>query len=127
MAGPMSNTPANVGSPSSDPPGRLNPRATVEACRSIALQLLAADGAAASAWLAADILDLSLGGVCLLVCDDGSLPLQQGMALRLDVSAQPDFQLERIGASLRWFVPSGFVVTLGLLFDQPLERLPVLI
>lgn len=123
----MSNTPANAASPSADAPGRLNPRTTIEACRSIALQLLAADGSALTPWLAADILDLSLGGVCLLLSDDGSLPLQQGMALRLDLRAQPDFQVDQLGASLRWFVPSGYVATLGVLFDQPLVRLPVLV
>jgi c-di-GMP-binding flagellar brake protein YcgR len=123
----MSERPANPGPSSRVPSGRLNPRETIEACRSIALQLLAADGSALTPWLAADILDLSLGGVCLLLSDDGSLPLQQGMALRLDLRAQPDFQVAQLGASLRWFVPSGYVATLGVHFDQPLGRLPVLV
>jgi hypothetical protein len=32
-----------------------------------------------------------------------------------------------MGAQLRWFVPSGFVITIGLVFDTPLPALPALI
>ena len=108
-------------------PRRVQPRDQVEVCRPISLRLLDEAGQPLSDWLAADILDVSVGGLCLLLSQDDNLPLRQLMPLQLDVRNQPGFQRELMGAQLRWFVPSGFVITIGLVFDTPLPALPALI
>jgi|LauGreDrversion4_2_1035121.scaffolds.fasta_scaffold1480580_1 hypothetical protein len=108
-------------------PRRVQQRDQVEVSRPIAVRLLDDGGEPLSAWLVADILDVSVGGLCLLLAQDDSLPLRQLMPLQLDVRNQPGFQRELMGAQLRWFVPSGFVVTLGLVFDTPLPDLPALV
>lgn len=108
--------------------GRRNHlRNPVEACRPIALQMLDEQGAPASAWYLADILDVSVGGFCLLITEDQPMPLTQLMRVRLDVRPHPSFGTPVMGAELRWFVRSGFVVTLGVGFDQPLPKLPALL
>lgn len=108
-------------------PRRLHQRDQVEICRPIAVRLLDEGALPLSDWLAADILDLSVGGLCLLLAEDDSLPLRPLMPLQLDVRNQPGFQRQLMGAQLRWFVPSGFVITIGLVFDTPLPALPALI
>ncbi len=81
----------------------------------------------ASAWYLADILDVSVGGFCLLITEDQPMPLTQLMRLRLDVRPHPSFGTPVVGAELRWFVRAGFVVTLGVGFDQPLAEIPALL
>ena len=110
----------------SSAPRRVQQRDQVEVCRPIALRLLDEAGQPLSDWLPADILDVSVGGLCLLLAQDDSLPLRQLMPLQLDVRNQPSFQRELIAGQLRWFVPSGFVITLGLVFDTPLPQVPTL-
>lgn len=102
-------------------------RISVEATRSLALQLLGADGEPCSGWSAADIIDISLGGVCLLVLQ--SFPLPQGDAprLRLNLRSQPGFGIDSLDGRIRWFVQSGLVLTLGVGFEKPLEQLPSLL
>jgi hypothetical protein len=108
--------------------GRRNHlRNPVEACRPIAAQMLDAHGSPASAWYLADILDVSVGGFCLLITEDQPMPLTQLMRLRLDVRPHPSFGTPVVGAELRWFVRAGFVVTLGVGFDQPLAEIPALL
>ncbi|MEB3263678.1 MAG: PilZ domain-containing protein [Synechococcus sp.] len=106
---------------------RTHLRNPVEACRPIAVQMLDEHGEPASAWYLADILDVSVGGFCLLITEDQPMPLAQLMRLRLDVRPHPAFGAPVVGAELRWFVRAGFVVTLGVGFDQPLAQLPALL
>ena len=106
---------------------RREKRSTVDTCRAIALQLLGADGQACSGWHAVDIIDISLGGMCLLIAADHQIPLAELMALRLDVRSQPAFGVDVINAQLRWIKRSAFVHTLGIVFDQPLQGLPALV
>lgn len=106
---------------------RTHLRNPVEACRPIAAQMLDEQGEPASAWYLADILDVSVGGFCLLITEDQPMPLAQLMRLRLDVRPHPAFGAPVVGAKLRWFVRAGFVVTLGVGFDQPLAKVPALL
>jgi PilZ domain len=106
---------------------RLHHREPIPACRPIAVRRLTDDENIVSAWLPADILDLSLGGVCLLIPDDGSPPLEPEARLDLDCHAQPGFGVDHIPCRLIWQVRSGFGVTLGLRFEQPLAALPPLL
>jgi len=106
---------------------REHTRNPVEACRPIGLQLTDAEGAPISSWHQADILDVSLGGFCLLMMEDVPLELTQLMRLRLDVRPHPSFGVDAVMAELRWFVRSGLIVSLGVGFENPLQRLPVLL
>ncbi|MFM8259452.1 MAG: PilZ domain-containing protein [Vulcanococcus sp.] len=110
----------------SSQPERREPRDAIEICRPITLQLLSDAGEALSPWLPADILDVSVGGLCLLISEDPALELRQGMPLRLDVTSQPAFGQAQISGQLRWCLRSGLVVTLGLVFNEPLPALPEL-
>lgn len=102
-------------------------RMSVEATRSLSLQLLSADWEPCSALCSADILDISLGGVCLLVLQDFPLPQGEAPRLRLNLSAQPGFGIDCLDGQIRWFVQSGLVLTLGVGFEKPLEQLPSLL
>ena len=106
---------------------REHARNSVEACRPIGLQLIDDDGAALSGWHQADILDVSLGGFCLLLMEDVPLDLNHLMRLRLDVRPHPSFGVDVLMAELRWFVRSGLIVSLGVGFENPLQELPVLL
>ena len=82
-----------------------------------------------SQWFSADILDISLGGVCVLITGTPDMHLGQRMTLdfkahRLPESLQPQ---TLIAARLRWFMQSGFVSTLGISFETPLPELPELL
>jgi hypothetical protein len=85
--------------------------------------------AEASNWFCADILDISLGGLCLLIAN--SHEMEVGAAITVDFKAH---QLPAsfaggtcLAATLRWFVHSGFVTTMGVGFSQPMLELPVLL
>jgi hypothetical protein len=106
---------------------RRHVRTSVEATRSLALQHLDGDDQPISSWCSADILDISLGGLCLLVMQSFPLPDHEASRIRLDVRSQPGFGVENLAGQIRWFVQSGLVLTLGVGFDQPLERLPALL
>ena len=106
---------------------REHVRNPVEACRPIGLQLVDGEGTPISGWHQADILDVSIGGFCLLLLEDVPLELTQLMRLRLDVRAHPSFGVDVLMAELRWFVHSGLIVSLGVGFENPLQRLPVLL
>ena len=73
---------------------REHTRNPVEACRPIGLQLIDPEGVPLSAWHQADILDVSLGGFCLLLMEDVPLELTQLMRLRLDVRPHPSFGVD---------------------------------
>ena len=106
---------------------RLHLRNPVESCRPIGLQLIDANGSPISGWHQADILDVSLGGFCLLLMEDVPLDLAQLMQLRLDVRPHPSFGVDVVLAELRWFVRSGLIVSLGVGFATPLQQLPELL
>ena len=105
---------------------RREPRNTVAVCRAVAVQLVDPAGQPSSHWYAGDILDLSLGGLCLLIHADGRLTLPDQTPLRLDVRSQPSFGVDVLPAQLRWVKNGAFGTTLGIAFAQPLRSLPTL-
>lgn len=131
MPAPPAATPA-ASAPAADvdPPAIAERRGAfrhpVEVSCSIALMLLDGQGEPASPWMVADILDLSLGGLCLLTNGRYNHPFASTTTLRLDLSAQPSFGVKELVASLRWYVRTDPVVTLGVAFEQPLPALPML-
>lgn len=100
-------------------------RHPVQACRPVFVQLLNADGQPGCDWVTADILDISLGGICLLVSDD--IDPESFPYAHLDLRPQPGFVDPHPPVELRWFVKSQFVVTLGLRFPTELYSLPRLV
>jgi hypothetical protein len=106
---------------------RLHARAPVESCHPIGVQLLNDDGAPASAWTLADILDISNGGFCLLITEHPELTITTLMRLRLDVRPHPGFGVDLLHGELRWFVNSGFVLSFGVGLDAPLAAIPPLL
>lgn len=111
---------------------RHEPRLQLGSVRPVKIYLLRGDDqvgphqvqASADGWVVADVLDISLGGMALLI--DGAPPLERDQPVLLDVAAHPDFDSSRLMATLRWFVTSPRVITLGVQFDQRLLRLPQL-
>ncbi len=109
---------------------RRHPRLVAPPCRPITVRCLDGGEADPQPWLYADILDISLGGLCLLITAELALELGQPFivdfrAHRLpDAHERPDCCLQ---ATLRWFVHSGYVSTLGLGFDHQLLALPDLL
>lgn len=101
---------------------RRQPRFSVQASRPIGLRLLDGQGEPQGAWCLVDILDISRGGLCLLLC--GAPQLSTGQALQLDVHAHPDFQVSRLHAELRWCRSAAGFTTLGVAFAEPLSHLP---
>jgi hypothetical protein len=102
---------------------RRFPRQEASLCRPLKVLLPAAG------CFSADILDISLGGVCLLITH--SQELRIGQAVTLDFSAHrlPEVLQSRslVEARLRWFVRSGSVTTMGVGFAAPLPELPELL
>lgn len=101
---------------------RRQERFPVQASRPIGVRLLAGQGDPQGPWILADILDISRGGLCLMLC--GVPQLSAGQALLLDLHAHPDFQLDRLAAELRWYRSAAGFTTLGVAFAEPLSRLP---
>lgn len=102
-------------------------RSPVEVVLPVAMMLLDDTGYPASDWLVADILDLSCGGMCLLIGGQPGSPFLPHGRVRLDVSMHPDFGVPTLSGSLRWFTRAGQqMVSLGLQFDRELPRLPAL-
>ena len=122
----MTSAQPNPGPQSGPAPRRIQQRDTVEIARPIRLQLLSADHQPISDWIPADILDVSTGGLCLLLAEDASLPLEALMPLRLDVSSHRSFGVDQMLAQLRWIKRSDFVMTIGLVFETALESVPEL-
>jgi hypothetical protein len=107
---------------------RRHPRLVAPPCRPITLCHV--DGGAESGWLYADILDISLGGLCVLVTVP--MELEAGQQFRLDFRAHrlPPAEAQVgscLSATLRWYVHAGYVTTLGFGFEQPLSALPELL
>lgn len=97
-------------------------RYPVQASRPIALRLLDRQGDPRGLWHLADILDISRGGLCLMVDTLQDLPIGQG--LQLDVRAHPDFRLLRLESQVRWCHSAHGFTTLGVAFLPPLDHLP---
>lgn len=111
----------------SDNDQRRTYRHPVEVSRPIGLQLLSDSLEPVTGWLLADILDVSLGGVCLLITDSADHPFAPHRRVRLNVTAHPTFGVSELLGELRWFVKSEYVVTMGIRFEQSLDSLPDLL
>lgn len=108
----------------SGPEARRLERFPVQGTRPIALRPLQPSGEPAGPWVLADILDISLGGLCLLVT--GSLALERGQHLLLDLRAHPGFGLKRQEVEARWWMSADSFSTLGIAFPVPLASIPEL-
>ena len=85
-------------------------------------------GQAPGAWFSADILDISHGGLALLLSASAAFPPRA--ALLLDVSNHPGFGRVRLPATLRWSTAAdglGALQVIGVQLDQPLPRVPPLV
>ncbi|MCP9917651.1 PilZ domain-containing protein [Cyanobium sp. ATX 6F1] len=99
-------------------------RNSIEVTKPISLALASADGEAIGPWYSADILDLSAGGLCLVLTSGQEFePVNR---LLLNLSSQPGFGVEQISVNLRWYVKGGLLVSLGVGFDQPFDPPPEL-
>ena len=113
--------------PSSDwngPESRKLERFPVQGTRPIAMRPLRPDGCPAGPWMLADILDISLGGLCLLL--SGPLELERGQHLQLDLRSHPDFGVLRLEVEARWWMSSEIFSTLGIAFPVQLPAIPEL-
>ncbi|QCH14860.1 PilZ domain-containing protein [Synechococcus sp. CB0101] len=106
---------------------RHEPRMAVGSVLPVQLRFLP-NGQPPGAWMTADILDISHGGMALLVpCLETTLV---GEPLLLDVSQHPGFGAVRLPAVLRWSCPAGelgLLQLIGVQLDQPLPRVPPLV
>jgi hypothetical protein len=100
-------------------------RLVVPPCRPLPIQLLSPDGEPRTEWFYADILDISLGGLCLLITENHEF--QVGQRLLVDFKVHRANDLDRADGMVRWFVRSGTVTTLGLGFSEALSQLPQLL
>ncbi|KEF42042.1 MAG: hypothetical protein ER33_07940 [Cyanobium sp. CACIAM 14] len=103
---------------------RAYPRHAVECCRPIAVRHLDDERQPSGRWFLSDILDVSVGGMCLLAADHQTPEL--GEWLLLDLRAHPGFGQIRLEAKLRWFVRAHFALTFGVAFASPLAAVPEL-
>ena len=94
-------------------------------CRPVPIQLLSPEGEPRTEWFYADILDISLGGMCLLITENHEL--QVGQRLLVDFKVHRANDLHRVAGLVRWFVRSCGVITMGLGFVEPLHDLPELL
>ena len=97
-------------------------RYPVQASRPIAARLLDAEGQPQGRWFLTDILDISRGGLCLLV--SGPMQLASEQWVQLDVRCHPDFGRLRVEAQVRWCRSAIAFTTLGLAFPEVLPRVP---
>jgi len=83
----------------------------------------------AAGCFSADILDISLGGVCLLITQNQELRIGQPVTLDFSAHRLPEVLQSRglVEARLRWYVCSGPVTTMGVGFAVPLKELPELL
>ncbi|MFM7086459.1 MAG: PilZ domain-containing protein [Cyanobium sp.] len=97
-------------------------RYPVQASRPIALRLLDPEKRPQGLWHLADILDISRGGLCLMLSDLQDLPT--GLVLQLDVRSHPDFGLLRLESEVRWCRSAHGFTTVGVAFLMPLDHIP---
>jgi hypothetical protein len=109
---------------------RQFPRLVAPPCRPVMVRMRNPTDDQASTWFYGDILDISHGGLCLLITESQLLEVGEHMSV--------DFKLHRLPplwpssdscleASVRWFVRSGHVTTMGLGFGTSLVDLPELL
>jgi hypothetical protein len=103
---------------------RSHERLVAPPCRPIPIQLLQLDGSPRTEWFYADILDISQGGLCLLITESHAIAVGHGVMV--DFKAHLSGDLHRVRALVRWFVRSCGVITMGLGFVEPLHDLPEL-
>ena len=112
----------------SDDGERRFERLVAPPCRPVPIQLLSPDGEPRTEWFYADILDISRGGLCLLIT--GNHDLQVGQELLVDFNVHRTADLHQVAGLVRWFVRSGtvttMVTTMGVGFSEPLPQLPQL-
>ena len=106
------------------PEARKLERIPVQGTRPIAMRPMGPAGTASAPWVLADILDISLGGLCLLV--SGPMVLQRGQHLQLDLRSHPDFGVFRLEVEARWWMSSESFSTIGIAFPVPLRTIPEL-
>ena len=94
-------------------------------CRPVPIQLLSPDGEPRTEWFYADILDISRGGLCLLITENHDLQVDQKLLVDFKVHRAND--LHRVAGVVRWFVRSGIFATMGVGFSKPLPLLPQLL
>jgi len=97
-------------------------RFPVQASRPIALRELDAEQNPVGRWLLVDILDISKGGMCLMV--SGSHRFGQGQKLLLDVRAHPGFGVLRLEVEVRWSRSSLSFTTLGVSYLEHRQEVP---
>jgi len=73
-------------------------------------------------WLVADIINISHGGLCLMV--QGLDHADSGQLLELDLRNHPPFTSPSLLATVRWRHAFGHFTTLGIAFFAPLEHIP---
>jgi hypothetical protein len=102
-------------------------RSPVEAVHSIGLMFLDDTGYPSSPWLVADVLDVSCGGLCLVVAERRQSPFSARSRVRLNLKLGP--AMADLPASVRWSVPaaSDHLLILGVQFDTELPELPALL
>jgi hypothetical protein len=94
-------------------------------CPPVLIQLPSPGGEARTEWFYADILDISRGGLCLLIT--GNHALQVGQALLVDFNVHRTADLHQVAGFVRWFLSSGTFTTMGMGFSEPLPQLPQLL
>ncbi len=99
-------------------------RFPVAGTRPIALRILPVHEQSPSPWFLADILDVSRGGLCLLI--SGSHELLSSQLLELDLSSHHAFPWMRTTCEVRWWVGTRDFSTLGLAFAAELQQIPSL-
>lgn len=101
---------------------RQHERFPVHGIRPISMRPLGDDGLPSGPWLLVDILDISLGGLGLLM--SGPQSLVEGQALELDLRSHPDFGVLRMQVELRWSISAKNFTTLGVSFASNLPEIP---
>lgn len=106
---------------------RRQPRHAVGSVRPIRLRQLP-PAQPPGDWLDADILDISFGGLALLVSDANGV--MEAVDVLLDVSSHPGFGVVRLPGCVRWKRAAGGAGSLwvvGVQLDRPLARVPQLV
>jgi len=99
-------------------------RFPVQVSRPIALRELDVEQGLVGRWLLVDILDISKGGMCLMV--SGVHHFLADQHLMLDVRSHPGFGVLRLEVTVRWSRRSASFTTFGVSFLQPLPAVPLL-
>ena len=118
-------SPDNLETLAPDNSQRRHERHVAPPCRPVPIQLLLQDDAPRTDWFYADILDISVGGLCLLITESHHLAV--GHKLLVDFKVHRATDQHRVPGLVRWFVRSGSVTTMGVGFEEPLAQIPDLL